>query len=154
MEWLVPLVIIGFIILISAVWWLPALIDLINNRQLEKEYDEWRNNIVKQNKPMDAIDFLHKYVRYDFEGVYILHNKTKEMCYVGQSINVIERAKNHLKGKGNGDVYADFKHGDLFEVIIIALEDTECGSLNELERKCIAAYHAYEKGYNKTRGNH
>ena len=153
MPWYLPLIIIGFFVLISAAWWLPALVNAINNRNLEKEYDEWRNSIVRNNTPMDANEFLTKYVRYDFEGVYILHNLTKDMYYVGQSINVAERVKNHLKGKGNGDVYADFKYGDMFEVILIALEDTDYVNLNDLERHCIAAFHAYEKGYNKNRGN-
>ena len=134
MEWAIPLIIIGFIVLVSAAWWLPALVNSINNKQLEKEYTEWRNNIVKDNKPMEANEFLKKYIRYDFEGVYVLHNISKEMYYVGQSITVIDRAKSHLKGSGNGDVYADFKYGDKFEVIILALEDTNCSSLNELER--------------------
>ena len=99
MHWYLPLIIIGFIILITKVWWLLALVNAINSSHLKKEYDEWRNTIVKNNAPMDANDFLSKYVRYDFEGIYVLHNI---MYYVGQSINVVKRVKNHLKGKGDG----------------------------------------------------
>lgn len=102
---------------------------------------------------MNADDFLHKYIRYDFEGVYVLHNLTKDMYYVGQSINVVERAKHHLTGKGNGDVYADFKYGDSFEVVLIDINNTNYSNLNDLERYTIAAFRAYDKGYNKTRGN-
>ena len=153
MPWFVPLIIIGVIVLASAAWWLPALVNSINDKKLEEEYSKWRETIVKNNKPTEAHEFLNTYIRYDFEGVYILHNISKDMYYVGQSINVVDRVRNHLKGKGNGDVYADFKYGDKFEVILIAIEDTEYEYLNDLERHCIAAYHAFEKGYNKNRGN-
>ncbi len=89
----------------------------------------------------------------DFTGVYVLHNKTKDMYYVGQSVKVIDRIKQHLTGHGNGDVYADFKYGDDFEVSTVSLTDSGYGSLNDLERDTIAAYGAYNNGYNRTAGN-
>ena len=49
-----------------------------------------------------------------FAGVYILHNKTKNMYYVGQGKDVFNRVNSHFTGKGNGDVYADYKYGDDF----------------------------------------
>ena len=119
----------------------------------EKEREEYRNNIVKNNIPMTPEEFYEKARLVDFEGVYVIHNLSKDMYYVGQSICVADRVKSHLSGRGNGDVYADYKHNDRFEIILIALEDSNCKSLNELERKTIDAYHAYDRGYNKTRGN-
>lgn len=89
----------------------------------------------------------------DFAGVYILYNKTKNMYYVGQSMNVFKRVNNHLTGHGNGDVYADFKYGDEFTIRMIALENSGHRTLNELERNTIMTYDACSKGYNKTRGN-
>ena len=89
----------------------------------------------------------------DFTGVYVLHNLTKDMYYVGQSIKVIDRVGQHFTGHGNGDVYADFKYGDEFEVSTVSLVDSGYGSLNDLERDTIAAYDAYNNGYNKTAGN-
>ncbi len=89
----------------------------------------------------------------DFTGVYVLHNKTKDMYYVGQSIRVIDRVGQHLTGHGNGDVYADFKYGDEFEVSAISLAESGYGSLNDLERDTITAYNAYGNGYNRTAGN-
>ncbi len=89
----------------------------------------------------------------DFAGIYIIYNNTKDMYYVGQSKNVMKRVNNHLTGKGNGDVYADYKYGDSFTISLIALKGSGFATLNDLERNAIKTYNAYAKGYNKTRGN-
>lgn len=89
----------------------------------------------------------------DFTGIYVLHNISKDMFYVGQSVRVVARVGQHLTGHGNGDVYADFKYGDEFEVSTVSLADSGYDSLNDLEREAIAAYDAYNSGYNKTAGN-
>lgn len=90
---------------------------------------------------------------YDFPGVYILLNRTKNMSYVGQAVKVFQRVNQHFQGRGNGDVYADYKYGDDFVIKMIALRDSGFASLDELERQTIQAYNAYYRGYNKTRGN-
>ena len=90
---------------------------------------------------------------YNFTGVYILFNKTKNMYYVGQAKHVFDRVNQHFTGKGNGDVYADYKYGDEFTIKMINFENSGYSSLNELERHTIWVYNAYSKGYNKTRGN-
>lgn len=90
----------------------------------------------------------------NFAGVYILFNKTKNMYYVGQAQKILDRVNNHFTGKGNGDVYADYKYGDEFTIKMLALEGSGFSSLNELERHTISKYNAFSKGYNKTRGNH
>ena len=89
----------------------------------------------------------------NFAGVYILYNKTKNIYYVGQGKEVLNRVNAHLTGKGNGDVYADYKYGDTFTIKIIALSSSGFSSLNELERYTIMTYNSYTTGYNKTRGN-
>lgn len=88
-----------------------------------------------------------------FSGVYILLNKTKNMYYVGQGKNIYNRVNNHFTGKGNGDVYADYKYGDTFTIKLIDLSNSGFNNLNDLERETILAYKAYSRGYNKTRGN-
>ena len=100
---------------------------------------------------LDARDALRR--KGDFTGIYILHNKTKEMYYVGQSTRVVGRLCQHLTGHGNGDVYADYKYGDDFEVSFVTLRESGYDSLDALERDTIKAYGAYNKGYNRTRGN-
>lgn len=89
----------------------------------------------------------------NFAGIYIIFNKTKNMYYVGQAQKVLDRVNNHFTGKGNGDVYADFKYGNKFTIKMIALEGSGFSTLNDLERHAIAKYNAFSRGYNKTRGN-
>ena len=97
---------------------------------------------------------LPQYVKdKQFPGVYILFNKSKNMYYVGQAQYIFDRVNAHFTGKGNGDVYADYKYGDEFTIKMISLEKSGYVSLNELERHTIMAYNAFSKGYNKTRGN-
>lgn len=91
--------------------------------------------------------------KYDFSGVYIIYNHTKNMYYVGQGKKVFQRVNSHFTGHGNGDVYADYKYGDKFTIKMITLDNSGFRTLNELERKVISTYNAYDKGYNKTRGN-
>ena len=45
----------------------------------------------------------------NFAGVYILFNSTKNMYYVGQGKEVLNRVNAHFTGKGNGDIYSDYK---------------------------------------------
>lgn len=58
--------------------------------------------------------------KYNFPGVYILHNVTKDKYYIGQGRQVIDRVNDrvnmHFTGHGNGDVYADYKYGDIFTI--------------------------------------
>ncbi|MBX8944414.1 GIY-YIG nuclease family protein [Lysinibacillus sp. K60] len=90
---------------------------------------------------------------YNFAGVYILHNKSKSLYYVGQGKEILNRVNSHFTGKGNGDVYADYKYGDDWTIKMIALENSSFNTLNELERHAIETYESYERGYNKNRGN-
>jgi len=92
-------------------------------------------------------------LKYNFPGVYILHNVTKDKYYIGQGRKVLDRVNMHFTGHGNGDVYADYKYGDIFTIKIIALAKSGFRTLNELEKETISYYDAYRKGYNKTRGN-
>ena len=71
-----------------------------------------------------------------------------ENVYVGQSKMVYQRVHNHFNGRGNGDVYADIKHGKWVYVSFVRCEDHE---LNDTEIKLIAICNA-RKSYNKTRG--
>lgn len=89
----------------------------------------------------------------DFTGIYVIHNLTKGMYYVGQSTRVVGRVSQHFSGRGNGDVYADYKYGDEFEISLVSLCESGYESLDALERDAIKAYDAYEHGYNRTRGN-
>ncbi len=90
--------------------------------------------------------------KLNFKGVYILHNETKDKYYVGQAQKIFNRVNQHFTGKGNGDVYADYKYGDKFTIRFIKLSESGFRSLDDLERSAILKYDAYNKGYNKNRG--
>ena len=89
---------------------------------------------------------------YDFVGVYIIHNMTRDIYYVGQSKKVLQRVSAHFGGRGNADVYADLKYGNTFTVKTIPLAGSGYNDLDRLESDTIRAYDAYNKGYNKNRG--
>ena len=75
------------------------------------------------------------------------------MYYVGQAQKILDRVNNHFTGRGNGDVYADYKYGDRFTIKMISLENSGYSNLNDLERDTIRKYKSVSMGYNKTRGN-
>ena len=125
-------------------------ISLHSNASIEITPEEFMN--------MRKISFGGKGVpsymsQHSFTGVYILYNKSKNMYYVGQGKNIFSRVNAHFTGRGNGDVYADYKYGDDFTIRMFALENSGFSSLNELERYFIYRYNAFSNGYNKTRGN-
>lgn len=86
-------------------------------------------------------------------GVYVLINNTKNKVYVGQSKNVFTRVNNHFIGSGNGDVYADYRLQDNFEVRLVPLTNSQFYSLDALEKSLIEFFNAAERGYNKNKGN-
>lgn len=86
-------------------------------------------------------------------GIYILHNITKDLHYIGQATKVLQRVNNHFTGRGNGDVYADYKYGDEWTIRVVRLIDSHFDNLDDLEKHAIGLYDAFNNGYNKTRGN-
>jgi hypothetical protein len=58
---------------------------------------------------------IDKTVEYNFPGVYILRNESKHMYYVGQGMRALDRVNAHFTGKGNGDIYADYKYGIILQ---------------------------------------
>lgn len=98
--------------------------------------------------------YLKRFRNVRISGVYILYNRNKNIYYVGQGSDVINRINMHFVGHGNGDIYADYVNKDIFDIKFIFLDESGCSSLDELERMYIRAYNAKEIGYNKTRGNY
>lgn len=94
-------------------------------------------------------------------GIYKITNKVNRKCYIGQSINIKQRWKNHKKDafwKGGPDyeypLYrAIRKHGiESFSFEII--EECDVGQLNEKEIYYIAFYQSNKRefGYNQNKG--
>jgi hypothetical protein len=130
--------------------------DARHRSRIDKKRRDAVIRIATTNAELNADEFLDAACSKsapDYTGVYILHNTTKDAYYVGQSVHVLQRVTQHLTGHGNGDVYADYKHGNTFTVRLVPLVGSGYENLNDLERDMIEAYDAYECGYNATRGN-
>ena len=82
----------------------------------------------------------------EITGIFIVHNATKDLYYVGQSAKAIDRAAIQFLGRGNCDVFADYKYGDSFNVRIVPLSGSGYESLNELKRAAIQALEAADEG--------
>lgn len=126
----------------------------------QRQLVERVKSIVEGKKTLTPADFfeIRKCYRghledFDFMGCYVIHNVTKNMYYVGQAKHVPNRVYAHFTGSGNGDVYADYRYNNKFEIILIDIMTTNYRRLDDLERDLITAYNAYNCGYNKTRGN-
>ena len=127
-------------------------------REREASKKEKLRNLANNKAEISPREFLNNLngmysSNNDFTGVYILHNLNKDKYYVGQGKKVFARVKAHFTGHGNGDVYADYKYGDVFTISMISLVNSGYNSIDDLEKQMIYAYDAYTKGYNRTRGN-
>ena len=144
----------GFMALIVILAFLELFGQMIFGGIAERRRIRKIKNLAKQEAELTPKEFfsLRKEGK-NFPGVYVLHNKTKNLCYVGQGTQVFNRVNSHLTGKGNGDVYADYKYGDEFSIRIIPFQGSGYDSINALEKDTISTYNAFAKGYNKTRGN-
>lgn len=94
-----------------------------------------------------------KKVNKEFSGVYVIYNKNKGIYYIGQAKQILYRVNKHFLGRGNGDVYSDYKYGDEFTIKLLDLDTSGYDSLNELEKDTILTFDSFNNGYNKTRGN-
>lgn len=88
-------------------------------------------------------------------GIYIIKNKINNQCYIGQSVNITRRWRQHKEAVANGvktPLYlAIQKYGiDNFDFQI--LEECSIEELNDREIYWIEKYDSYYKGYNQTRG--
>lgn len=146
---------------------IPLVAFIVECDKRRKEFEEAIDRLLNESEEITPEQFMRirtakvhggKYEPYisssrNFAGVYILHNQDRDKYYVGQSKTVFNRVNNHFTGKGNGDVYVDYRNGEHFTIKLIPLMNSGFDSLDSLERYFISYYHAFENGYNKTRGN-
>ena len=145
-------------IVIAIVLLIPFLIKE-QRLQIKERKEEQRILALAEKDAMLLRDFKRNLVHLQTQklnqpGVYIFSNLSKNNYkYVGQSIDMINRVKTHIRGNGNPEMYKDIINGDIFTINLIKLKDTKFSSLNSLERYYISKYNTYYNGYNKTRGN-
>lgn len=84
-------------------------------------------------------------------GIYKITDKTTQQIYIGQSNDIAQRWKEHLKSLDNTDIHFALRNNILnftFEVIELCKEE----DLNIREKYWISFYNSYEKGFNMTPG--
>lgn len=94
------------------------------------------------------------YKTLDQSGCYVIvtspspNGVAYENVYVGQSLHVCSRVRNHLTGHGNGDVYADVRMG---KPVFVKIVPCSAQQMNALERSLIKTFNA-TSSYNATAG--
>ena len=92
-------------------------------------------------------------------GIYKITNQIDDMCYIGQSVDIATRWKNHAKCGLGIDTPADNK---LYKAMLEEgiwnfswelLEECPKEKLNEKEKFYIELYQSKNFGYNSTKGN-
>ena len=95
--------------------------------------------------------------RLAYKGVYIWQKKGLffwHTVYVGQSVNIWARYKQHISNKGSHEIYLDYKKNpSKLRFKAIALSSTHYSNLDALVKRLIMKYKTDVNGYNKTSGN-
>lgn len=89
----------------------------------------------------------------DFAGCYIFQDQTTGKYYVGQSIHVIHRLVQHLRGKGSLDIYNAVAQGHVIYYSALKFKNSPYTDLNQMERVLIKKFNSDTDGYNQTSGN-
>lgn len=91
-------------------------------------------------------------------GIYSILHKENHKRYIGQSVDIRQRVKNHIKGSlGLGNIADQLVHTAIREdgienFIFEFIEPCEKSDLNEREKYWIGYFSSNEYGYNKTKG--
>lgn len=92
-------------------------------------------------------------------GIYKITNQENDKCYIGQSVDVAKRWKDHAKcGLGidtpvGNKLYQDMKNFGIWNFSWELLEECSREQLNDKERYYINLYQSKDYGYNTTKGN-
>lgn len=87
-------------------------------------------------------------------GIYKITNKINGHAYIGQSINITRRWRDHKNRylKDDNSLYKAFRKYGLENFDFIVVEECEPDKLNEREKYYIAYYNTFFDGYNETTG--
>ena len=92
-------------------------------------------------------------------GIYKITNKSTEEIYIGQSVNIAERWKQHIKcglgidASSTNNLYNSMQNTGVFNFTFELLEQCDRDKLNEKERFWIDMYSSNKIGLNMTKGN-
>jgi len=91
-------------------------------------------------------------------GIYKITKSNSNKCYIGQSVNIRTRIRDHIKaglgiGFSNNKFYSEMKDCGPEEFMYEVIEECDRSKLNERERYWIDFYQGVDFGYNSTIGN-
>lgn len=92
-------------------------------------------------------------------GIYKITNIKTQQAYIGQSVNVAERWKQHIKcglgieASATNKLYHAMQKDGVWNFTFELMEECPRAELNEKERFWIEMYRTGEVGYNSTTGN-
>lgn len=93
-------------------------------------------------------------------GIYKITNLETKEAYIGQSVDIVERWKQHCKnalGVGTSSatnkLYSSMKKYGLYNFTFEMLEECKSNELDEKEKFYISLYDTYNFGLNSTKGN-
>ena len=84
-------------------------------------------------------------------GIYKITNNSNGKSYIGQSIHIESRWKEHLRSDDNSIFHQELQNNPTIFTFSI-LEICEKEKLNEREQYWIQHYNSYHNGYNLTSG--
>lgn len=90
-------------------------------------------------------------------GIYKITDLTTGQAYIGQSVDIRERFRQHIKtsltfGKGTNKLYQTLQKSEQYNFTFEILEEVERAKLNERETYWIDFYKTKEYGLNSTKG--
>lgn len=87
-------------------------------------------------------------------GIYKITNKLNGQCYIGQSINIARRWKEHIQASisKNSRLYIAMRKYTIENFTFEIVEECSEEQLNEKEKYWINYYDSYNNGYNMTQG--
>ena len=91
-------------------------------------------------------------------GIYKITNLINGMSYIGQSVNIADRFKAHIKAglgidSSNNKLYTAMKKDRVENFMFEIIEECDRTLLNEKEKYWIEFFQSESFGYNMTKGN-
>lgn len=92
-------------------------------------------------------------------GIYKITNLKTKQCYIGQSVDISQRWKDHIKcglgieASATNKLYKSMQKDDVWNFTFELLEECPKADLNEKEKFWIEMYQSDSLGYNSTKGN-
>ena len=92
-------------------------------------------------------------------GIYKITNVNTEQCYIGQSVDITERWKSHIKcglgieASSTNALYKAMQQIGVWNFTFEVLEECSKDQLDAKEKQWIDFFNSAELGYNKTKGN-